>query len=169
MWQSVKEYLPAVWKRWRALVISLVGIIGIIINIWQELAVPIWVWVAIIIVGLFIAQFLAFHKLREQQAKPPKNWIEAYKSRHGKLPLVPKYLRPVCEFHPIDQPVSKDMELKTPSGQLWSSWNPTQRGEWRQLVEWCGKNPEDYLAEMKRMSLRKSPNGAGRWNTPKQG
>jgi hypothetical protein len=114
-----------------------------------------------IFILILVAVRLTFLFVIKKQAKPRENWIDAYKARYGKLPLLPDYLRPVCESHPIDQPVSKDMELKTPSGQLWNSWTPTQREEWRQLVEWCGKNPEDYLAHMRRM-LPKTPSGVER-------
>jgi len=125
--------------------------------------VPQWaIWI-LFAAGWVVAILLTYHELRMQKValEQPPNWIDAYKARHGKLPLLPDYLRPVCESHPIDQPVSKDMELKTPSGQLWNSWKPTQQEEWRQLVEWCGKNPEDYLAHMRQM-LPKTPSGVER-------
>jgi len=39
------------------------GAIGTIVNIWQGFDIPTWVWIALAILGLFIAQFLAFHKV----------------------------------------------------------------------------------------------------------
>ncbi len=37
--------------------------IGAILSVRQGLGIPIWVWIVIALVGLFIAQFLAFHKV----------------------------------------------------------------------------------------------------------
>ncbi len=39
-------------------------ILGIGMTIWQDIHVPLWVWILIIVAGLFVAQFLAFHKVR---------------------------------------------------------------------------------------------------------
>ncbi len=49
--------------------------IGVILTIQRELNIPIWVWVAIGLVGLFIAQFLAFHKVRGQRDALKQNQI----------------------------------------------------------------------------------------------
>jgi hypothetical protein len=168
MWQSVKEYVPAVLKKWQGLVISLAGIIGIIINIWQELVVPSWVWVIIIIVGLFIAQFLAFHEIRKKQATPPKNWIDAYKARHGEFPPIPEYLLPVVIHYSPGEPVSKNVELITASAQFWNRLLPSQLDELKELVEWLGQDPRDYEAQVLKMLPRRAPKGAARWKTPKQ-
>lgn len=168
MWQSVKEYVPAVLKKWQGLVISLAGIIGIIINIWQGLVVPSWVWVVIIIVGLIITQFLAFHELRRKQAKPPKNWIDAHEAKTGKLPPLPDRLASLFRNYSSGQPVSKGMEPITPSGQGWNKLPPSQRNKWRQVIEWLGKDPEDYLEYMRQMLPKNAPEGPARWQTPKQ-
>jgi hypothetical protein len=170
MWQSVKEYVPAVLKKWQGLVISLAGIIGIIINIWQGLVVPSWVWVVIIIVGLIITQFLAFHELRRKQAKPPKNWINAHKAKTGKLPPIPDYLLPVVlpSSYSPGEPVTKNIELITASGQFWNRLLPSQKDELMELVEWLGEDPRDYEAQVLKMLPRKAPKGAARWQTPKQ-
>ena len=170
MWQSVKEYVPAVLKKWQGLVISFAGIIGIIINIWQWLVVPTWVWVVIIIVGLIITQFLAFHELRRKQTKPPKNWIDAHKAIHGEFPPIPDYLLPVVlpSSHSPGEPVTKNIELITPSAQFWNRLLPSQQDELLELVEWLGQDRRDYIAKMKKMLPRSAPKRAGRWTPFKQ-
>jgi hypothetical protein len=170
MWQSVKEYVPAVLKKWQGLVISLAGIIGITLNIWKWPDVPAWVWIVIIVIGLIIAQFLAFHELRKKQAKPPKNWIDAHKAIYGKFPPIPDYLLPVVLPSSYSQggPVTKDVKLTTASGQFWNNLLPSQKDELMQLVEWLGEDPRDYEAAVLKMLPRKSPKGPGRWTPFKQ-
>jgi hypothetical protein len=170
MWQSVKEYVPAVLKKWQGLVFSFAGIIGIILNICQGLAVPIWAWFVIIIVGLIIAQFLAFHELRRKQAKPPKSWIDAHKAKTGKLPPIPDYLLPVVlpSSYSPGEPVTKNIELITASAQFWNRLLPSQQDELRELVEWLGEDPRDYEAQVLKMLPRRAPKRAGRWQPPKQ-
>lgn len=168
MWQSVKEYAPAVLKKWQGLVISLAGIAGIIITVLQELVIPSWVWVVIIIAGLIIAQFLAFHELRRKHAKLPENWIDAHKAKTGKLPPLPDRLASLFRNYSTGQPVSNTMKPITPSGQTWNELPPSQRKKWRQVIEWLGEDPEDYLEHMRQMLPRKAPKGAARWQTPKQ-
>jgi len=170
MWQSVKEYVPAVLKKWQGLIISLAGIIGIIINIWQWLIVPTWVWIVIIIVGFIIAQFLAFHELRRKQAKLPKNWIDAHKAKTGKLPPIPDYLLPVVlptSYSP-GEPVTKNIELITASGQFWNRLLPSQKDELMELVKWLGEDPRNYEAGVLKMLPRRAPKREGRWQPPEQ-
>ncbi len=171
MWQSVKEYVRAVGKRWWVLVVGVcLPIIGIILDAWQELAIPNWVWFVIIIVGLVIASFLAFHELRRKQAPPPANWIDAHKARHGEYPPLPDYLLQVVEggTYSRGEPVSKKIKVKIASGQTWNRLLPSQQEELLQLVEWLGQDRRDYLAQMERMRIKKAPNGTARWSTPKQ-
>jgi hypothetical protein len=168
MWQSVKEYVPAVLKKWQGLIISIAGIIGIIINIWQELVVPSWTWVIIIIAGLIIAQFLAFHELSKKQAKPPENWIDAHKAETGKLPPLPDCLARLFRNYAAGQPVSKAMKPIIPSGQTWNRLRSREQRQWRQVIEWLGEDPEDYLEDMRKMFPKKSPEGSAHWQTPKQ-
>jgi hypothetical protein len=170
MWQSVKEYVPAVLKKWQGLVISLAGIIGIILNIWKLPDVPTWVWIVIIVIGLIIAQFLAYHELRKKQAKPPKNWIEAYKAIHGEFPPIPNYLLPVVEegSYSPGEPISKNIKVKIPSAQFWNRLPPSQQDELLELVEWLGQDRRDYIAEMQRRLPPGAPKGPGRWAPFKQ-
>ena len=147
------------------------GITGIILNIWRWLVVPIWLWVVIMIVGLVIAQFLAFHELRGKQAKPPENWIDAHKAKTGKLPPLPAYLLPVVEEESYSpgEPMSKNIKVKIASGQFWNRLPPSQREELLQLVEWLGQDRRDYIAKMESMFPKKAPKGAGRWTPFKHG
>jgi len=45
------------------------GATGQIMNIWQDLTIPFWVWIALAVFSLVIAQFLAFHRVRIQRDK----------------------------------------------------------------------------------------------------
>ena len=124
--------------------------------------------VIIIIVGLLIAQFLAFHELRKKQAKPPENWIDAYKAQHGEFPPIPEYLLPVVTHYSPGKPVSKNMEVIRASGEFWNRLLPSQKDKLMELVEWLGEDPRDYETQVLKMLPRKSPNGTARWRTPRQ-
>ncbi len=70
MFQSFKESLGLVLKRWWTLVVSVVGGgLGIANLVVDELVVPVWGWVLIAAIGLSVAQFLAFHKIRISRDK----------------------------------------------------------------------------------------------------
>lgn len=60
-----------------------IAILGAIISIQRGLHVPIWVWVAVGIIGLFIAQFLAFHKIASRLI--PAEQIEKVLKKLGEL------------------------------------------------------------------------------------
>ena len=79
------------------------------------------------------------------------SWIDDYVATEGKLPPVSGVLKPVAEFHPAKDPIQKNMELKTPSGQLWNKWTDVEKLQWRQLVEWCDKDPEVFIKHMTQM------------------
>lgn len=121
--------------------------------------------------GVFVTIVLTYHELRMQKValERPTNWIDAYKNRHGRLPPVPDYLLPVVHNYSPGEHVSKEIQLRTPSGQFWNRLLPSQRKQWRELVEWLGKDPEDYLAHMRMMSPQ-TPRGVdrGRWTPFKQ-
>jgi hypothetical protein len=169
MWQSVKEYVRAVCQWWWVVVMGIFFAgIEVLLIFWQGFVIPIWVGIALAILGLFIAQFLAFHELRVKQAQPCENWIDAYKNRHGKLPPLPDYLLPVVENYSRGEPVSRTMRLKIPSGQFWHGLPPSQQDELKELVKWLGQDPRDYLAQMERMLPKKAPEGAARWKPPEQ-
>lgn len=97
-----------------------------------------------------------------------RSWIEAYEIQHGKLPPLPDYLVELFGNY-SSGPISKGMIPITPSGQKWNSLLPSQQKEWRQVVEWLGKDPEDLLTQMRRM-FPKNPPGIEkkRWKPPEQ-
>ena len=65
MWKSLKDYFVAVVRWWWVIVTgAIASVVGIILNIWQDLALPVWLWVSLGFVGVVVAQFLAFHEQR---------------------------------------------------------------------------------------------------------
>jgi hypothetical protein len=67
MWQSFKEFLPAVLRHWWAIVP------GVALGAWSlfglfrpTVRVAEWVWLAVFGVGLILAMFLAFHDVRKR-------------------------------------------------------------------------------------------------------
>ena len=92
-----------------------------------------------------------------QQATFRDNWIDAYKNRSGgKFPSIPEFLNGVVVGYFPGMPVSKDVQLLTPSVQFWARLLPSQRDQLLELVKWLGQDPRDYLEQMKKM-LPKSP------------
>ena len=78
MWRSVKEYIFAVCKWWWVVAISIffAGIEAVLI-FWQGFVIPIWVGIAIVILGLFLAQFLAFHEKSSKYHKLESRLLSA--------------------------------------------------------------------------------------------
>jgi hypothetical protein len=69
MWKSLKGYSVAVVRWWWVVVMgAIVAVVGIVLDIWQDLALPVWLWVSLGFVGLVVAQFLAFHEQRMRSA-----------------------------------------------------------------------------------------------------
>ena len=68
MWQSLKEYIPGVVRRWWGMIGFLVGdTLGIISGVsGNTILLPYWAWLIIGTIALIVAQFLAYHKVREQ-------------------------------------------------------------------------------------------------------
>lgn len=69
MWKSIKEYIPLSLRRWWAIIFSIFGLLGIIVQFagYPVPYMPIWAWLLIIFIVLYITQFLAFHKVRVQR------------------------------------------------------------------------------------------------------
>jgi hypothetical protein len=68
MRQSLKEYIPAVVRSWWAIIGLLVEALGIGSGVsGNTILLPYWAWVIIGIIALIWAQFLAYHKVREQR------------------------------------------------------------------------------------------------------
>jgi hypothetical protein len=65
VWKSVKEYVPAILKLWWVVVVGgILSAVGVVLNIVQGLTIPAWLLVVIGLMGLFVAQFLAFHRVK---------------------------------------------------------------------------------------------------------
>jgi len=70
MWKSFKVFLCAILRRWWAMVIGVLAVIGIITNITDGIAAPwLWIWIGVSALVLFVATFLAFHRIREELDK----------------------------------------------------------------------------------------------------
>jgi hypothetical protein len=84
--RELSEYLRRVAHHWRALVISAAGgVLGVVsaVTRWSP---PPWIWVSLMLVGLVIAQFLAFRGLfRECRAQwpPPGKGLRRWKAGHN--------------------------------------------------------------------------------------
>ena len=83
------------------------------------------------------------------------NWVKDHFEKEGKMPKIPHYLNDGFQNHRGE--VTPDMQILTPSGQLWNSLSPSQQKQWRELVEYLGKDPEDYLAHMRMMFPQDPP------------
>ena len=68
MWQSLKEYIPAVVRSWWAIIGFLVGALGIISGVLgNNILLPYWAWLTIGTIALMWAQFLVYHEVRKQR------------------------------------------------------------------------------------------------------
>lgn len=85
MRRSLSEYLRRAVHYWWALVVGVAGgLIGIASAVtgWSP---PTWAWVALLLTGVVVAQFLAFHDLfqeRRVQWPPPGKGLRAWKAGH---------------------------------------------------------------------------------------
>jgi hypothetical protein len=66
---TVREYLPAVLKVWWAMTVFVIsdgiGVYSVVTS--HSLSVPAWVWLVVGTGFLFVAQFVAFHRVRVQR------------------------------------------------------------------------------------------------------
>jgi hypothetical protein len=63
----IMEYILAVFRWWWVMLVFTIGdIAGIILTVWNKLQVHFWLWIVIFLVGLSVAQFLAFNDLRKK-------------------------------------------------------------------------------------------------------
>ena len=68
MGKTAKEYILSILHWWWVMAIGFFGaIIGVTLDIKQDCNIPIWIWVAIGVISLFVAQLLAFHKVRMER------------------------------------------------------------------------------------------------------
>ena len=112
--------------------------------------------------SVHIAHF-AKTKIKEQQTVKTCNWIDAYYAKNGVYPSLPEYLAIQVNGYTPGKPVSKNLEIPPPSAQWLNRLDPSQITKWRQLVEWLGKNPDDLIAQSKRMLPTSEPKQNRRW------
>jgi hypothetical protein len=65
--RDLADYLLHVWKHWRSLIIGGVGGILTVLALVTSFLIPPGVGIAILIVGLFLAQFLAFRDMKQER------------------------------------------------------------------------------------------------------
>lgn len=154
MWPIIKEYICDVLHWWWVIVIGIVGgISSYILKIWPGFPIPRWLWMGLPVLGLIIAQFLAYKKLWVKYDKLKlSNWISAYEKKHGKLPTIPSFMSGLVLNYSPGMIVSKNIQLIIPSAQFWNKLDPSQQDQLLQLAEWLGQDQRDYLARIKRMS-----------------
>ena len=69
MWRSFREYIPAVVRRWWAVIVfgagDALGITSSVLG--KTILLPYWAWFIIGAIALIVAQFLAYHEVRKQR------------------------------------------------------------------------------------------------------
>lgn len=85
---SLSEYASRILHHWVVILIFVINAVcfaidaaGIVLQLKIQLTIPIQVWVAVALVSLVIAQFLAFHGLREQRDKLKKQLDDKSRKR----------------------------------------------------------------------------------------
>jgi hypothetical protein len=65
MWQSLKEYVTSLGRwGWVVIIDFILAGTGAYLDITNAAPIPMWVWITLGLVGLMVAPFIAFHKLR---------------------------------------------------------------------------------------------------------
>ena len=64
MWQSAKEYIVLTVKTLSSYLTLFATIVFFVLKFWADLAVPYWIIAIIILLGLLMGQFTAFHRVR---------------------------------------------------------------------------------------------------------
>jgi len=68
MRQSLKEYITSLGRWvWVVLVDFILAGVGAYLDISNAAPIPTWVWLTLLLIGLIVAPFVAFHKLRLQR------------------------------------------------------------------------------------------------------
>ena len=68
MWQSLKEYIAFLGKAGWVVLVDIIGSsIGGYLDVSGNANIPTWLWLGFLLLGLLIAPFIAFHKLRVQR------------------------------------------------------------------------------------------------------
>jgi len=129
---------------------------------------PDWNWQFWVIIGLALLLFLALEGIyRIYKEKASHSWILNYELEHGKLPTIPDYLLAIVPTYKKGEPISQGLEVINMSGQFWNNLSPSQKQELKQMLEWLGIDPDDYIWQMQRM-LPKTPPMKLKWTPPEQ-
>ena len=159
MRKPIKQYVVAVAKRWWAIASGVIGIIGLVIDLRKGFDLTVWIWIFVIVLPLFIAQFLAYKELWVKYDKlKQSNWINAYEREYRRLPPIPNFMSGLVLNYSPGMLVSKNMQLITPSASFWKTLGPSNKDKLLQLIEWLGQDPRDYEASIQMMS---PPGGTG--------
>lgn len=68
MWQSIREYISAVVRKWWAIIGFLIGALGLISLVSSiTILLPYWAWLIIGLIALMVAQFLVYREVRKQR------------------------------------------------------------------------------------------------------
>jgi len=153
MRESIKQYAVAVAKRWWAMASGAIGIIGLVIDLRKGFDLTVWIWISVIVLPLFIAQFLAYKELWVKYDKlKQSNWINAYEKEYRRLPPIPNFMSDIVSDYSPGMVISKNIKLINPSAHFWGKRSPSEREQLLDLVEWLGQDPRDYEARIKTMS-----------------
>lgn len=82
------------------------------------------------------------------------NWVQDHirdnpdPKNANHCPITPEYLKGVTEKS--DDRVTENTKAITPSGQWWNEQADKRKQEWREMVEFCGEDPDDFLLRMQR-------------------
>lgn len=129
---------------------------------------PNWDWQTWLIIGLALLLIITLEGVyRLQVIKASDNWITDYEIKNCKLPPIPDYLHPIVPTYKKGEPITRDIQVINMSGQFWSNLSPSQKQELRQMLEWLGTDPDDYIWQMQRM-LPKTPPMKPKWTPPEQ-
>jgi len=84
------------------------------------------------------------------------NWIRDYETVNKKPPPLPVDLLPLALNYTQGQPISKDIQLITPSMQFWVKLLPSKQEKLLQLVDWLGQDRRDYVENIRRLAPPRS-------------
>ena len=106
-------------------------------------ASPYMFWI-LLLFGLFMASFLTYyHDIKD--IKINQSGLSKPKIEDFMIPLIVNYVH--------GMKVSKDIQLRVPSAQLWNKkLSPSQRDKILNLVKWLGQDPRDYVDNISKSS-----------------
>jgi hypothetical protein len=129
--------------------IAFTASVGIAVVALQQNLYYLWIAVAILF-SISVFFFVRAYFIVKSETK--LSWIEKYqKGNHGRLPPLPDFLIPIVNKYTKGEPISKNLEIITMSGQFWNRLLPTQKDELKEFIEWSGQDFRDYIARMESM------------------